>query len=132
VLLHAAGLIVTFHTWARSTRSRACERASATTTSTTSDACRAGTSELSRAREFLTLAVAMVEHEREPDAARWQAPVEARVDELDGAVSAFLDAGEKNAALRLVGELSYLCQDTGRVRLGRDLAVSVLAVVGRG
>lgn len=88
------------------------------------------TSELSRARELLALAVAMVEHEREPDAARWQAPVEARVDELDGAVTAFLDAGDRNAALRLVGTLSYLCQDTGRVMLGRELAARVLAVVG--
>jgi hypothetical protein len=74
------------------------------------------TSELSRARELLALAVAMVEHEREPDAVRWQAPVEARVDELDGAVSAFLDAGDKNAALRLVGTLSYLWWATGSQR----------------
>lgn len=72
----------------------------------------------------------MVEHEREPDAARWQAPVEARVNELDVAVTAFLDAGDKNAALRLVCTLSYLRQATGRVMLARDLAARVLDVVG--
>ncbi|WP_052668853.1 tetratricopeptide repeat protein [Nitriliruptor alkaliphilus] len=88
------------------------------------------TGELSRARELLALAVAMAEHERDVDADRWQAAVEERADELDGAVTAFLDAGAEDAALRLVGTLSYLCQDTGRVTLGRDLATRVLTTVG--
>jgi hypothetical protein len=89
------------------------------------------TSELSRARELLALAAAMVEHEREPDAVRWQVPVEARVDELDGAITAFLDAGDKNAALRLVGTLSDLRQDTGRGMHGRDQAARAGVVPGR-
>lgn len=90
------------------------------------------TTELCRARELLALASAMAEHERDPDADRWQAPVEARADDLAGAVTAFLDAGEENAALRLVGSLSYFCQDTGRVTLGRELAERVLETVGDG
>jgi tetratricopeptide (TPR) repeat protein len=53
-----------------------------------------------------------------------------RSSAFPGSPSRFLDAGDKYAALRLVGTLSYLCQDTGRVMLGRDLAARVLAVVG--
>lgn len=81
-------------------------------------------------RGLVELACELAAHERDPDAEGWQDRLDARADELAGAVEVLLDAGEHAEAVRLVGALSWFCQDTGRVTEGRELTERVVRAAG--
>jgi hypothetical protein len=86
--------------------------------------------DISAARELADLAQEMWAHEREEDAGEWQARFGARATDLSAAVDALLGAGLRSQAHRLVGSLSYFCQDAGRVDEGRALAERVVDGAG--
>lgn len=86
--------------------------------------------DVAAARDLVDLAQQMVAHEGEEDAGDWEERFAAGAGELPAAVDLLLARGEHDAALRLVGSLSYFCQDHGRVDEGRDLARRVVDVAG--
>jgi tetratricopeptide (TPR) repeat protein len=84
--------------------------------------------DVSAAREVVDLALEMVAHESDEDADEWQDRFGAHATDLSAAIDVLLGAGDYAQALRLVGSLSYFCQDTGRVDEGRALAQQVVDI----
>lgn len=85
----------------------------------------------SEADVLLDLARQVEAHEAQTDWFDWVRRLEERSQDIEPALSAFLDAGDTEAALDLAGCLSLFWQDSGRVDEGLVLTRRALAEAGR-